>query len=203
MRAIYEKVATYLDVDADALESFGNEDKIGGVHTGWPVGSIFNTEGQLLYAVTRMLQPEHIFEIGVYHGCSTSHLLTALDENENGTLHSIDIVETAGDMIQEMLKARWKFYAMDAVDFLKSRAKTMKKRPLVVFEDGPHDYLFTRNALQAAKDLSPDLIISHDILHFVVGSDMRRAWDEVFGAGNYIAVMPDGSDCGLGFWRPS
>lgn len=203
MRAIYEKVATYLDLDADALEAFGNEDSIGGYKSGWPVGSIFGSEGQILYAITRALRPEHVFEIGTHHGCSAAHFLTALDKNESGTLHSIDILESAGDLIPDLLKARWKFYAMDAVDFMKSRARSMKKRPLIVFEDGPHDYEFTRNALQAARELSPDLIISHDVLHYLVGGEMRRAWIEVFGEGGYIAVMPDGSDCGLGIWRPA
>jgi hypothetical protein len=43
-----------------------------------------------LYALVRLLQPVHVVEVGVSSGVSSAYLLTALDRNGQGTLHSID-----------------------------------------------------------------------------------------------------------------
>lgn len=43
-----------------------------------------------LYALTRLLRPEHIVETGVSSGVSSAHFLLALQRNKSGTLHSID-----------------------------------------------------------------------------------------------------------------
>jgi hypothetical protein len=43
-----------------------------------------------LYALTRLLKPEHVVETGVSSGVSSAHFLTALRRNGHGTLHSID-----------------------------------------------------------------------------------------------------------------
>lgn len=200
---VYEKVATYLDVDPSTLRAYATEDEIGGHQTGWIVGSIFASEGKLLYAILRIMQPEIVLEAGTFFGCSATHMLAALDANEMGTLHSIDPWEGAGADIPKDRLTRWKFHAVDALDYFKKDARRFKKRPLIVFEDGPHGYEWTRDALQTAKDINPDLIISHDILHHLAGPAVSQAWNEVFGEGNYITVLPEGSDCGFGLWRPS
>ncbi|MGI0053790.1 MAG: class I SAM-dependent methyltransferase [Thermoplasmata archaeon] len=44
-----------------------------------------------LYALTRILRPEHILEVGVSSGISSAHFLLALDRNRTGRLHSIDL----------------------------------------------------------------------------------------------------------------
>jgi hypothetical protein len=44
-----------------------------------------------LYALTRLLQPEHIVETGVSSGISSAHYLLALQRNGHGHLHSIDL----------------------------------------------------------------------------------------------------------------
>ena len=43
-----------------------------------------------LYALVRLLRPAHVVEVGVSSGVSSAYLLTALDRNGQGTLHSID-----------------------------------------------------------------------------------------------------------------
>jgi hypothetical protein len=43
-----------------------------------------------LYAMTRLLQPNHIVETGVSSGISSAHFLLALEKNRSGVLHSID-----------------------------------------------------------------------------------------------------------------
>jgi len=44
-----------------------------------------------LYAMVRLLKPEHIVETGVSSGVSSAHFLAALRLNHRGRLHSIDL----------------------------------------------------------------------------------------------------------------
>jgi hypothetical protein len=44
-----------------------------------------------LYAITRLVRPDHVVEVGVSSGVSSSHFLAALARNRHGRLHSIDL----------------------------------------------------------------------------------------------------------------
>lgn len=44
-----------------------------------------------VYALVRLLRPEHVIETGVSSGVSSAHFLLALRKNRSGTLHSIDL----------------------------------------------------------------------------------------------------------------
>jgi Methyltransferase domain len=44
-----------------------------------------------LFAITRLLRPDHIVEAGVSSGVSSAHFLAALRRNKRGRLHSIDL----------------------------------------------------------------------------------------------------------------
>ncbi len=44
-----------------------------------------------MFAVTRLLRPDHIVEAGVSSGVSSAHFLAALRRNKHGRLHSIDL----------------------------------------------------------------------------------------------------------------
>jgi Methyltransferase domain len=44
-----------------------------------------------LYALVRLLEPDHVVETGVSSGVSSAHFLVALKRNGHGTLHSIDL----------------------------------------------------------------------------------------------------------------
>src|SRR5688572_10960959 len=88
-------LAEQLNLDADSLLAYANEDAVGGFHADaaqskWQVGSIWGVEGQVLYALTRALKPQSIAEFGVNAGCSSTHFLSALEANGQGELHSID-----------------------------------------------------------------------------------------------------------------
>jgi hypothetical protein len=55
-----------------------------------------------LYALVRVLRPEHVIETGVSSGVSSAHLLLALERNGRGTLHSIDNpVQQLGPSLEE------------------------------------------------------------------------------------------------------
>jgi methyltransferase family protein len=44
-----------------------------------------------LYALVRLLEPDHIVETGVSSGVSSAHLLLGVRKNRRGTVHSIDL----------------------------------------------------------------------------------------------------------------
>jgi len=44
-----------------------------------------------LYALVRLLEPDHVIETGVSSGVSSTHFLLGLRRNRRGTLHSIDL----------------------------------------------------------------------------------------------------------------
>jgi len=44
-----------------------------------------------LYALVRLLEPDHIIETGVSSGVSSAHFLLGVRRNRRGTVHSIDL----------------------------------------------------------------------------------------------------------------
>lgn len=61
-----------------------------------------------LYALTRLLRPKHIVEVGVSAGVSSAYFLKALKRNGNGgILHSIDLPENETLQESKRRKASW------------------------------------------------------------------------------------------------
>ena len=63
---------------------------------GHSLGAIGYTEGAYLYAVLRTVRPEVMVETGVANGFSTAFSLLALQANETGHLHSVDMPREVG-----------------------------------------------------------------------------------------------------------
>ncbi len=63
---------------------------------GHSLGAIGYTEGIYLYAVLRTVRPEVMVETGVANGFSTAFSLLALQVNETGHLHSVDMPREVG-----------------------------------------------------------------------------------------------------------
>src|SRR5579863_10306843 len=67
------------------------------------------------YAAIRALRPEIVVETGVANGVSSSYILLALEKNQLGSLHSIDIGaanylppgKTVGWTVPQFLRHRW------------------------------------------------------------------------------------------------
>jgi len=88
---------------------------------------LWEPKGVLLYLLVRQLRPQHVVETGVWYGWSSRAILSALHDNQQGTLDSIDrptpkggrtydgkfdkaSVESAdetGRVVPEYLRARW------------------------------------------------------------------------------------------------
>ncbi len=88
-------IAGQVKADAQELIRYANEDAIGGYHINealrlWPMGSMWGTEGQIIYALIRFFKPETIAEIGGWAGCSATHMAMAVKANSKGHIISVD-----------------------------------------------------------------------------------------------------------------
>src|SRR5690242_13419514 len=118
-------VAGYFSLDVNKLIEYAAEDAIGGYHENpalrkWGVGSLWEVEGKILYAFIRATNPSRVLEIGTSQGASATHMLTAMERNNQGGLTSLDINAGAGYGIPQSLRSRWRFMAVDAVAYLEN-----------------------------------------------------------------------------------
>jgi predicted O-methyltransferase YrrM len=70
--------------------------------------------GLTLYALTRLLQPNVVVETGVADGRSSFMILSALERNGKGTLHSFDVRPDAGSLARG--HAQWNLTQSDPDD---------------------------------------------------------------------------------------
>jgi hypothetical protein len=162
----------------------------------WPCGSIFANEGERLYQLVRQYKPKVIVEVGRYHGCSTSHLALGCKHNGFGRVYSIDIMESAGQMIPRDLRKWISFINTDALTY--EFPKRIGKIDML-YEDSSHDPGATSTIF---KKFPAPVMACHDFNH---RSTVKNVHDEavaVLGQPTENFFEPP-SDCGLGIWiRP-
>ena len=88
-------IAAQVHIDAAQLYQYAMSDTLGGYHIDesqrrWPMGSLWGVEGQILYALVRILKPRRVVQIGGWVGCSAMHLALACKDNGSGQVVSID-----------------------------------------------------------------------------------------------------------------
>jgi len=123
-----------------------------------------------LYALTRLLNPRHVVEVGVSSGVSSAYLLQALERNGRGTLHSVDRPKLAppaptgrqrataswslppgrssGWAVPQSLRARWDLRIGDKKVVLPLLAAELPRVDLFVY-DVPHDDVGSRTEFAA------------------------------------------------------
>jgi len=197
------QLADYYDIDAQQLLVYAEEDNIGGYapepipqrNRRWPAGCLYEVEGKVLYALTRILQPEVIVEIGSSIGCSTSHLALACLRNGKGTVYAVDPNSRLEDLDPTLLphivpvkQDVFLWTPPEKVDFL--------------FEDGSHEPGFTEEALRHFLPfLAPGAaILSHDYHHFRVGEQIAPGFLAALGEDTGSCLITP-SECGLGYAR--
>jgi hypothetical protein len=67
------------------------------------------------YAITRSIKPENVIETGVCNGISTMAILLAMEENEIGTLYSIDYPFRADESLDEFRSETFDSYGGAAI----------------------------------------------------------------------------------------
>ncbi len=80
----------------------------------WAADSRF---ARLCYLACRLIEPEEVVETGVAYGVSSAYILTALRENERGTLYSVDLPPVRrksarfwGIAVHDDLEGRWSLH---------------------------------------------------------------------------------------------
>ena len=168
---------------------------IGGYTTGWPVGSLFESEGKKLYDLVIEHKPKVIVEIGTLDGCSTTWLAAAVKENGIGHVYSIDNWQERGDKTGILIPAELKEY----ITLIKEDALTytFDKKIDMLFEDGAHTTGFTSTILKRFKS---KLVVVHDFFHWDCQTTVHDEAISVLGepAGTLLEAP---SDCGLAWWE--
>lgn len=187
----------------EGLMAYAEEDAIGGFHHDpalrrWPVGSVFEVEGQLLYALVRALKPKRCAEIGLQDGCSATHIASALRENgSGGRLTSIDR-GNSGALIPDALRSRVQVVNGDGADWLAGQDDQAID---FLFEDADHsEELSYQVGVLAQTRLRPGgVLVAHDAAHRDVGPLITGGYTR---AGlDYQVFLVEPSDCGVLIWR--
>ena len=194
------EITSYLNLDPLKFAQYCEEDNIGGAtntNSGeWYIGSIYGVEGKILYALTRALHPRIVLEFGTFHGCSTTHFYKALEKNRCGKIVTVDIAPVAGEM--EKYSKRVKQIRAEGIQF----AKEWESPPIdIVFEDTAHSAELTREIFKACIPhlRSGGILVAHDTEHFLACKEVRQGFREAVG--DFLSILIEPSDCGLGMWK--
>ena len=169
--------------------------KIGGYHAdkdnGWPIGSIWEHEGQKIYDIVKKQKPEIVVEIGAHYGCSTTWIATALLENKKGKLISIDDGSMGSELwslVPENLKKVIEFKKQDCFKI------KVPENIDILFEDGSHLPGFTEKVLKRFKAKT---VIVHDYGHFIIGPIIQQDFKKVLGDPDEVVKIDHQHNCGL------
>lgn len=189
-------LAEDLSLDAEELIAYAAEDDETGWDFGqgtWPCGSMFASEGKILYALTRAMRPAAVLEFGTMFGCSAKHILKALVVNKHGKLVSVD---PAPQVIEDRFNAtegrRWKRIVGDG-----ETAKLSIETADIVLEDAIHSAEMTEALVRRGLDLGARIMLSHDGAHNLVGQAVRDGFSRA--AGDFKILCTEDSDCGFAY----
>jgi len=126
---------------------------------------------EILYIITRILEPKTVVETGVASGISSTYILQALKDNGRGELYSIDIstqiprdTKQVGWIIPQELRYRWHLIRGSSSEKLLPLLKSLGKIDIFL-----HDSLHTyENMLWEYKTVwhfirRDGILLSHDI----------------------------------------
>jgi predicted O-methyltransferase YrrM len=127
----------------------------------------------LQYAVVRAQKPYRILETGVANGVSSAYLLLALQRNEKGELHSIDVGDgsfvpggqSTGWLVPNWLRKRWTLHLGEARECL-PRVLDQLGTVDIFIHDSVHTYEHMKLEYQLAYPHLPPggILVSDDAL---------------------------------------
>jgi predicted O-methyltransferase YrrM len=122
----------------------------------------------LYYAVCRHLAPQNVLETGIANGHSSFFLLQAMKKNGQGELHSVDIADNVGKLLNDEERENWTLHILDSPQ-RRSFSKILDSiSPLDLFvHDSDHTYGWQMFEYRVAhKALSKHgVLLSDDIDH--------------------------------------
>ncbi len=127
------------------------------------------TDGITLYAAVRAVKPRIVVETGTAAGASAAYILSALNANARGELHSIELAtdrENVAGLVPETLKQRFTLHLGDSLEIMPEIGRLTGGYDLFV-HDSDHRYPhMTAEYELALSCLAPEggVICSHDVL---------------------------------------
>lgn len=215
LNEVLQLIASQTKADAQQLIDFAAEDTIGGFHIDesqrkWPVGSLYEVEGQILYALIRYFKPESVVQIGGWAGCSAAHLALAVKANGVGHVTSVDNGGDGNTEHGNLLPAELQKYVTliwaNGEDWLAAQPDHSIG---LLFEDASHATELVEKLARLAftKIVPGGLMVNHDAAHdfAIVGGGQRiyspvgvAIRDGLTRAGVYYRVYrAEPSDCGI------
>jgi predicted O-methyltransferase YrrM len=124
-----------------------------------------------VYALTRLLRPPKVLEIGVGRGATSRAILAALHENGDGHLWSVEFpplragyAHDVGCLVEPELRGKWSLLFAPSAQVI-PRVLADGGPPRLFVHDGAHSYYIQRSDLQAvARVMNPgDVIVVDDV----------------------------------------
>ena len=158
-------ISTLTKAQNDVISKYGNEFDI-------KTKSYSLSEyHRALYIMTRILKPEIVIETGVFEGHSSLSILLALEENNKGYLHSIDLPSPSlppgkepGWIVPEHRRKRWDLKPGKSSDLLPGLLEEIKEVDIFL-HDSEHSYENMYWEYKTAWEYlrKGGLLLSHDI----------------------------------------
>ncbi len=163
--------------------------------------SIDQNAALVLYSLVRRLRPAVVIETGVANGLSTRLILSAMNRNRHGELHSIEISRDVGSLVSGMDASRWHLHVgKPRVTLLGVMGKF---RQIDLFlHDSDHSYDNMLFEFKAAYDRlgGGGVIVSDDVNWHGAFVDFARSVNKrphiIKGKGTCIGVLFNGSEAG-------
>jgi Methyltransferase domain len=160
------------------------------------------TLGRLCFAVCCYLRPKVVIETGVAHGVTSTYILWALERNNLGTLHSIDLPPLGADVQKDVglyvpanLRNRWQLHIGPASVELARVFRTVSEPDVFV-----HDSLHTYRHMSWEFDLALRQLRTGGV---VIADDVQgnRAFEEAIlrpDAASWVVLREEGKNalCG-------
>jgi len=141
-----------------------------------------------LYIMTRVLKPRTIIETGVFEGHSSLAFLFALDENNAGSLYSIDLPSPSlppnkepGWIVPVELRKRWDLRLGKSIDLLPDMLEEVKEVDIFL-HDSEHSYENMHWEYKSAWSYirKDGLILSHDVSQNAAFRDFAKSVSEIY-----------------------
>jgi predicted O-methyltransferase YrrM len=204
------RIADKFDLSRLQVIQYAAQDPHGGYNSayedGFPTGSVWRVEGQMLYALIRALEPQSVLELGTWHGASATHILQALKDNGRGSLDCVDNRAYGdvqiGHMIPDEVRHLGTIHPVSletCIEIALHEGYTYD----VIFEDAMHEAPQVEYVWQNAERLlNPGgLIISHDAMHPTAGPIVREGIARAGYGDKTVNVLIQPADCGFALWR--
>jgi hypothetical protein len=119
----------------------------------------------LLYALVRLLRPSIVLETGVANGLSSFFILSAMQANGHGSLHSVDRSADVGALLSSRERERWCLHVLQARNLKANFSSILEALAPVdmFFHDSDHTYPWQAFEFEAAlRKLAPGAILASD-----------------------------------------